>query len=90
MTKHQARPDPKAQSTLQKSYFACPACGKRAYDTRTIARRAARMLYPGYKMRVYQCHDTPWWHLTSQTAARAEKMRARYAPGPCLSTECDC
>ena len=70
-----------AQVTLQQSYFACPACGKRAYDTRTVAKRAAKALYPDRRMRAYRCRGAPWWHITSDDAARAAEQRAFRAGG---------
>lgn len=39
----------------------CAACGKRAYATRTAARKAARSLNPGEAMRAYQCGT--YWHI---------------------------
>lgn len=39
----------------------CAGCGKRRYTSRVIARRAARSLYPGARMRAYQCGQ--WWHI---------------------------
>lgn len=59
----------------------CPDCGKRAYTAKASAKNAARLLYPGQRMRVYKCGR--WWHLTSQDAARTaeEKDRAAGQPG---------
>jgi len=41
----------------------CPLCGKNRYPSRAAARKAARMVSPGRRPRVYQCGDH--WHLTS-------------------------
>ena len=55
---------------------ACPGCGKQAFTSRKVARRAAPILYPGQRMRAYQCGETPgWWHLTSRPAAKAAYWR---------------
>ena len=64
-----------AQATQQGALSNCPACGKKAYNSKTNAKHAARRLYPGRKMRIYNCPGTPWWHLTSQNAARAAAWR---------------
>ncbi|KRV48803.1 hypothetical protein AQ490_23325 [Wenjunlia vitaminophila] len=39
----------------------CPECGKRCYASRTAARKAARVLYPGDAMCAYRC-PSGWWH----------------------------
>lgn len=58
----------------------CPDCGKRAYASKASAKNGARLLYPGQRMRVYKCG--PWWHITSQDAARTAEMKDRLAdPG---------
>jgi hypothetical protein len=41
----------------------CPRCGKNRYPSRAAARKAARMVSPGRRLRVYQCGE--YWHLTS-------------------------
>jgi hypothetical protein len=41
----------------------CPQCGKNRYPSRAAARKAARILSPGRRLRVYQCGE--YWHLTS-------------------------
>jgi uncharacterized OB-fold protein len=41
----------------------CAECGKSRYPSRAAARKAARMVSPGRRLRVYQCGD--YWHLTS-------------------------
>lgn len=35
------------------------SCGKQAYEKRRDAKRAARHLYPGQRMKVYR-HDSKW------------------------------
>lgn len=55
----------------------CPDCGKRAYASKASAKNGARSLYPGQRMRVYKCG--PWWHLTSQDAARTAEEKDRVA-----------
>jgi hypothetical protein len=65
-------------SRQREALSTCP-CGKRAYTSRAVARRAARVLYPGRKMRVYECPAAPWWHLTSQDAGRVAWWRERDA-----------
>jgi hypothetical protein len=57
----------------------CPGCGKRAFTSKEAAKAAARSLYPEVKMRVYQCHDTDFWHYTSQDAAQTERERLIWA-----------
>jgi hypothetical protein len=39
----------------------CPLCGKRRYRSRRAARRAARLLYPGDRLRAYRCCG--YWHI---------------------------
>ncbi|MEV7422829.1 hypothetical protein [Streptomyces sp. NPDC091212] len=39
----------------------CSACGRRSYQTRKIARRAARTIYPGQHLCTYRCGDA--WHI---------------------------
>lgn len=51
----------------------CPACGKKAYKTKRLAKKRAAQIYPGVTMRTYPCGDL--WHLTSQDAASAEYHR---------------
>jgi hypothetical protein len=89
---HIRRPKEARFSAAQQStsLATCPACGKQAYTSKASAKRAARIIYPGTRMRAYNCdRDRRWWHLTSQNAARTEQMRDYYAP-PCTSSECDC
>jgi hypothetical protein len=62
----------------RQAFLTCP-CGKRAYTSRAVARRAARIVYPGRKMRAYECRAAPWWHLTSQDARRVAWWRDRDA-----------
>ncbi len=57
----------------------CPECGKKAFTSKENAKAAATVLYPGRKMRTYNCHGTSWWHMTSQDAARTTEMRDRAA-----------
>jgi hypothetical protein len=33
----------------------CPDCGKHRFQTRADAKRAAKQLFPGEKLRVYPC-----------------------------------
>jgi hypothetical protein len=40
----------------------CPACGKHSYSTRAAAKRAARAIHPGERLRAYRCGT--YWHLT--------------------------
>jgi hypothetical protein len=65
-------------SRQREAFLTCP-CGKRAYTSRAVARRAARILYPGVRMRTYECRSGPWWHLTSQNARRVAWWRDRDA-----------
>lgn len=65
----------RSHATVQQAIATCPECDKRAYTSKATAKNTARLLYPGVKMRVYKCG--PWWHLTSQDAARTEWMRRR-------------
>lgn len=76
------RPDlgRRSHAHQQKAVATCETCGKRAYATKATAKRSARVLYPEQRMRVYPCG--PWWHLTSQDAARTEQMRDHYAGSP--------
>lgn len=39
---------------------ACPACGKLMFDSRKVAKAAARRAHPGERLNAYQCGD--WWH----------------------------
>lgn len=57
----------------------CPACRKQAYRTKDAAKAAAKLLYPGEKLRIYQCRNTIWWHMTSQDATVTEIMRSALA-----------
>jgi len=41
----------------------CVECGNVRYPSRAAGRKAARMVSPGRRLRVYQCGD--YWHLTS-------------------------
>src|SRR6266700_1900629 len=41
----------------------CAECGKTRYPSRAAARKAARMVSPGRRLRLYQCGD--YWHMTS-------------------------
>lgn len=76
---HSAR---RSQATQQQPIATCPECGKRAYTSKKSAKHGAAVLYPGDRMRVYQCPGTPWWHMTSQDADRVAKFRARRSSGP--------
>jgi len=71
-----------SRAAQQQALGICPGCGKRAYTSKATAKAAARRLYPGARMRAYSCPGTPWWHLTSQDAARTARMRDQRAAGP--------
>jgi hypothetical protein len=44
----------------------CQACGKRSYASRKAAKSAARLLFPGKDMHLYQCPASEeYWHITS-------------------------
>ncbi len=55
----------------------CGACGKKSYPSRKMAKAVMRILYPGRKMRVYDCGEG--FHATSQSAATAARERRRAA-----------
>lgn len=55
----------------------CPACGKKIFTSKRIARLAIRRLYQGQRFRFYRCGQ--WWHATSQDAAVTARMRSREA-----------
>ena len=69
----------RSQAPQQKALGICPECGKRAYTSKATAKAAARRVYPGARMRAYNCPGTPWWHLTSQDAAHTARMREHAA-----------
>ena len=52
----------------------CPDCGKKGYTSKRNAKRAADSLYPGQRMRLYQCGQD-LWHMTSQGAAATAQYR---------------
>lgn len=56
----------------------CPVCGKKRYSSRQAAKRDARRLFPGDRMRVYQCGTS--WHITSQTTQQVTEWRAYERP----------
>jgi hypothetical protein len=56
----------------QMAILTCPVCGKKCYRSKGEARRAARQIY-GQAYRVYRCGEL--WHMTSQSAAAAERHR---------------
>ena len=65
--------------TAQLPIATCPDCGKRAYTSKGSAKNSARVLYPGQRMRVYQCG--PWWH--RHVTGRGESCRVQgQAAGP--------
>ena len=66
---HARRPDPPAKYCGDVGI--CPACGKKSYRTKKIAKNSGLQLYPGQRMRVYPCDGSPYWHLTSKSALRA-------------------
>jgi hypothetical protein len=53
----------------------CPECGKVCYSTRRYARRAGRTIFPGRRLRVYQCGD--YWHHTSADAEVTASLREK-------------
>jgi hypothetical protein len=55
----------------------CPVCGKKAYETRRVAERDARRIFPGATMRVYVCGQL--WHLTSESAKETAARKDRLA-----------
>lgn len=55
----------------------CTHCGKVSYQSRSDARRAARIIHPGQRMRAYRRHGA--WHLTSQSALTIAAWRDRDA-----------
>lgn len=58
----------------------CPDCGKQAYAGRKPAKTAARRLFPGEQMRVYQCGSgNGYWHMTSQSTEQTTGIRAYLA-----------
>jgi hypothetical protein len=78
-TRHRPKESRPAKGFNGKPIATCGACGKQAYTTKATAKQAATRLHPGTRMRVYQCHDTNWWHLTSQDAATTAQHRDRAA-----------
>ena len=66
-----------SDATAQLPIATCPDCGKQAYTSKGSAKNAARVLYPGQRVRAYRCGE--WWHLTSQDAARTAEMKDRSA-----------
>lgn len=68
---HRFRPAPEHRRT--DDYVTCACCGKRGYLTKADARRTARLLYPGQRLRPYRCGE--WWHVTSQSAGRVAMWR---------------
>lgn len=69
----------RSQATQQQALGTCPECGKLAYTSKTTAKAGARRLYPGARMRAYNCPGTPWWHITSQDAGHTARMRDQHA-----------
>jgi hypothetical protein len=59
------------------SHGTCHDCGKVRYASRTKARHAGRVLYPGTRMRAYECGT--WWHLTSASAKKTVWFREQRA-----------
>jgi len=49
--------------TARLHHGACARCGKNRYPDRSTARKAARIVSPGRRLRVYRCGG--YWHLTS-------------------------
>lgn len=69
-------------SSAQRDYAigTCPLCGKQCYASKGSAKRAAKILYPGRKMRPHKCGD--YWHFTSMSARRVTVLRDWRAAGP--------
>lgn len=40
--------------------YTCSTCGKHGYDSRKVARAAARRLFPGEPLSTYQCEHGMW------------------------------
>ena len=57
----------------------CGVCGKQGYRSRREARRAARVLHPGRRVRAYSCAGR--WHFTSQAAATVAEWKDRNRRG---------
>ena len=57
------------------AFATCPVCGKRGYNSKQEAKGAAKLLYPGSRMRVYECGTL--WHMTSQDAETTAQCRER-------------
>jgi hypothetical protein len=55
----------------------CADCGKKCYPSRKMARAVARILFPGQRMRAYECGGA--FHVTSQDADSAELGRRQAA-----------
>ena len=53
----------RAVTTARLNAGRCAECGKSRYPTRALARKAARMVSPGRRLRIYPCGD--YWHMTS-------------------------
>ena len=66
-----ARPVPPA------AFLETCQCGKRTHTSKTQAKRAARVLYPGARMRLYRCGGG--WHMTSQDAGTTARRRTHVA-----------
>jgi ribosomal protein L37E len=72
------RPDPRVTSQLPAS--TCAACGKQSYSSKKNVKAAAARLYPGDRMRVYECEPASGrWHMTSQPADVTAAHRDRLA-----------
>jgi hypothetical protein len=62
-------------SPLRVSLHTCEVCGKQCFDSQRSAKSAAPRIFPGKKMRFYQCGD--YWHLTSVPADTMSMYRER-------------
>lgn len=65
MARHKARRGSDTESKRHQRAVAghgtrCPDCGKRRFNSRKAARKAARTIKPGEQMGVYRCGD--YWH----------------------------
>ena len=74
---------PLAHRTAQLPIATCPDCGKRAYSERSRQpKNAARLLYPGQRMRVYQWRALVAHERQQGAAKRAEDERQACGGGP--------
>lgn len=81
MSRHGRRKPAREPHAERQPIATCPACGKRAFVSKRVAKLAARTRFPGERMRFYRCPDpdVAWWHMTSQDAERSAAMRRRHS-----------